>query len=51
MLGDKILDFKHNDLIINEKCYTGTEGLYNLIFMSDRNPFVSYLAQETVTIE
>lgn len=40
MLGDKLINLADNDLIINDKRYTGTLGLYELIIMADPDPYV-----------
>jgi hypothetical protein len=40
MLGDKRIEIDGDDLIINDVKYTGTRGLYELIFMNSPNPYI-----------
>lgn len=40
MLGNKVLEIAGDDLIINDKRYNGTRGLYELIFMNQPNEFI-----------
>lgn len=40
MLSDKVLELKKDELAINGKQYTGIMGLYELIFMSDPDPYI-----------
>lgn len=40
MLGNKVLEIDNDDLIINEKRYSGTRGLYELIFMNHPNEYI-----------
>lgn len=37
MLGNKVLEIDNDDLIISDKRYSGTRGLYELIFMNHPN--------------
>jgi hypothetical protein len=38
LLGDSPIYVKHNDLLIKDKIYKGTEGLYELMFLKNPNP-------------
>lgn len=40
MLGDKIFNLIDDDLIINDKRFTVTLGLYKLIIMAEPVPYV-----------
>ena len=40
MIGDKKIEVDESDLIINDKRYSGTRGLYELIFMNSPNPYI-----------
>lgn len=40
MLGDKEVEIDVDDLIINNKKYRGTRGLYELLFMSFPNEYI-----------
>lgn len=40
MLGNKVLEIDNDDLIISDKRYSGTRGLYELIFMNQPNEFI-----------
>ena len=40
MIGDKKIDVIGDDLVVNGQRYTGTRGLYELIFMNIPNEFV-----------
>lgn len=39
-IGDKQLEVDHDDLIIGDKRYVGTRGLYELIFMNNPNEYI-----------
>lgn len=40
MMGDKVIEVDVDDLIIDDKRYEGTRGLYELIFMNQPNEYV-----------
>lgn len=40
MIGDKPIEVDGDDIIINEKKYEGTRGLYELIFMNSPNEYI-----------
>lgn len=40
MIGNKSIEIDINDLIIDGLRYTGTRGLYELIFMNNPNPYI-----------
>lgn len=39
-IGDKQLEVDHDDLIVGDKRYVGTRGLYELIFMNNPNEYI-----------
>lgn len=40
MIGDQKIEIDQNDIIINNKRYIGTRGLYELIFMNSPNKYI-----------